>query len=123
MSEQHAGQQSADQQSADQQNADQQRQDSDNDPERAGQLAEKPEPDESAREKAKEMTKAYNDDIKTVVLPGSGGTVSGTAVSEWLDDQGNPKYGRDDSGDTKETDTNETDTNETDTKETKERAG
>jgi hypothetical protein len=29
------------------------------------------------------------------VLPGSGGTVTGTAVNDWLDDDGNPIYGRD----------------------------
>jgi hypothetical protein len=71
-------------------------QDSGDNPERAGQLAEKPEVDESAKEKAKEMRKAYNDDIETAVLPGSGGTVTGTAVNDWLDDEGNPKFGKDD---------------------------
>ncbi|MCW2651231.1 MAG: hypothetical protein QOE41_1399 [Mycobacterium sp.] len=69
--------------------------DSDSDPERAGQLADKPEPDESAKDKAKEMTKAYDDELKTAVLPGSDGTVTGTAVNEWLDDDGNPKFGQD----------------------------
>jgi len=68
-------------------------QDPGDNPERAGQLAEKPEPDESAREKAKEMAEAYNDDSKTAVLPGSDRTIAGTAVNDWLDDQGNPKYG------------------------------
>ncbi len=68
-------------------------QDSGGNPERAGQVAEKPEPDDSAKEKAKEMAKAYDDNIKTAVLPGSGGTVAGTAVNEWL--EGNPKYGKD----------------------------
>lgn len=56
----------------------------------AGQ-AEKPEPDESAKEKAAEMMVAYQD-RPTVVLPGSGGAVSGTAVNDWLDEDGNPKY-------------------------------
>ena len=28
-----------------------------------------------------------------MIMPGSGGTVAGTAVNEWLDDDGNPKYG------------------------------
>jgi len=27
----------------------------------------------------------------TLVLPGSGGAVAGTAVNDWLDDEGNPK--------------------------------
>jgi hypothetical protein len=47
---------------------------------------------ESAKEKAKEMAAAY-DDRPTAVLPGSGNTVTGTAVNDWLDDDGNPKFG------------------------------
>ena len=78
---------------------DEQQQDSGDHPERAGQLAEKPEVDESAKEKAKEMRKAYNDDIKTAVLPGSGRTVTGTAINAWLDDEGNPKFGNKDKKD------------------------
>lgn len=35
---------------------------------------------------------AYEDNRPTSVLPGSAGTVSGTAVTDWLDDEGNPKY-------------------------------
>jgi hypothetical protein len=31
-------------------------------------------------------------DRPTLVLPGSGGMVSGTAVNDWLDENGNPKY-------------------------------
>lgn len=38
---------------------------------------------------------AYEDNRPTSVLPGSDGTVSGTAVSDWLDDDGNPKYNKD----------------------------
>lgn len=38
---------------------------------------------------------AYQDDRPTSVLPGSDGTVSGTAVTDWLDDDGNPKYSKD----------------------------
>ena len=53
---------------------------------------EKPEPDEDDRPKAAEMMTAYADDRPTVVLPGSGGSVTGTAVNDWLDDDGNPKY-------------------------------
>ena len=48
----------------------------------------------SAKEKAAEMMEAY-EDRPTAVLPGSGNTVTGTAVNEWLDDDGNPKYGKD----------------------------
>lgn len=49
---------------------------------------------ESAKKKAAEMMEAY-EDRPTAVLPGSGNTVTGTAVNEWLDDDGNPKYGKD----------------------------
>ena len=49
---------------------------------------------DSARDKAKEMHKSY-EDRPTVVLPGSDGTVAGTAIGEWLDDDGNPKYSKD----------------------------
>ena len=55
---------------------------------------EKPEPDEKDKEKAAEMMKAYVDK-PTLVLPGSGGAISGTAVGNWLDDDGNPKYAND----------------------------
>ena len=49
---------------------------------------------DSAREEAAKMAEAY-EDRPTAVLPGSHNTVTGTAVSEWLDDDGNPKYGKD----------------------------
>ncbi|GAY16929.1 hypothetical protein [Mycobacterium sp. shizuoka-1] len=55
----------------------------------------KPVPDENARAKAKEMMSAY-EDRPTAVLPGSDNTVTGTAVNEWLDDQGRPIYGNED---------------------------
>jgi hypothetical protein len=29
------------------------------------------------------------------VLPGTGGTITGVAINEWLDDEGNPKFGKD----------------------------
>jgi hypothetical protein len=56
------------------------------------QTTEKPEPDRDAKQRAAEMLKAY-EDRPTLVLPGTGGMVSGTAVNEWLDEDGNPKYG------------------------------
>jgi hypothetical protein len=37
------------------------------------------------------MMTAY-EDRPTLVLPGSGGMVSGTAVNDWLDEDGNPKF-------------------------------
>ena len=53
-------------------------------------LTEKPEPDEDDKKKAAEMMEAYNEK-PTIVLPGTGGSVSGTAVNEWLDEDGSPK--------------------------------
>lgn len=54
-------------------------------------LTEKPEPDEDDKKMAAKMMEAY-EDKPTIVLPGTGGSVSGTAVNEWLDDDGNPRY-------------------------------
>lgn len=48
---------------------------------------EKPEVTDEHREKAKEMAKAYADDLQTTTLPGSSGTVSGTSVTDWVDDE------------------------------------
>jgi hypothetical protein len=53
----------------------------------AGQLTEKPEVTDEAKQKAKDMTKAYSDDLQTTTLPGSDGTVSGTAVTDWVDEE------------------------------------
>ena len=55
---------------------------------------EKPEPGEHARAAAKEMARAY-EDRPTAVLPGSHGTVTGTAINDWLDDDGQPIYAND----------------------------
>ena len=54
------------------------------------QLTEKPEPDEDNKKQAAEMMTAYQD-RPTLVLPGTGGMVSGTAVNDWMDEDGNPK--------------------------------
>ncbi|OBG41492.1 hypothetical protein [Mycobacterium sp. E3198] len=54
-------------------------------------LTEKPEINEEHKQQAAEMMKAYKDEA-TVVLPGSGGMVSGTAVNDWLDEDGNPQH-------------------------------
>lgn len=62
----------------------------DNDQGSGQQLTEKPEPDDDQKEKAAEMMTAY-EDRPTLVLPGTGGKVSGTAVNDWLDEDGNPK--------------------------------
>ncbi len=56
--------------------------------------ANEPVPDEPARARAKQMMKAY-DERPTAVLPGSDNTVTGTAVNDWLDEEGQPIYGTD----------------------------
>lgn len=61
-------------------------------------LTEKPEPDEDDKKKAAEMMEAYKEK-PTIVLPGTGGSVSGTAVNDWLDDDGNPRRQESDEGD------------------------
>jgi hypothetical protein len=53
---------------------------------------EKPEVTEEHKKKAKEMRKDYEQERPTVVMPGTGGAVAGTAVNEWLDEDGNPKF-------------------------------
>ena len=51
------------------------------------QLTEKPEITDEHKKQAKEMAKSYNEDLQTSTLPGSGGTVSGTSVTDWVDDE------------------------------------
>jgi hypothetical protein len=52
---------------------------------------EKPEPDQEAKEKAAKIMEVY-EDRPTLVLPGSGKTMTGTAVNDWLDEDGNSKF-------------------------------
>jgi len=40
------------------------------------------------------MQAAYDDDRPMAVLPGTDNTITGVAVSEWLDNDGNPKFGK-----------------------------
>jgi hypothetical protein len=49
------------------------------------------EPNEKNKERAAELMESY-EYRPTLVLPGSGGAVSGTAVNDWLDEEGNSKY-------------------------------
>ena len=56
---------------------------------------ETPELSEEGKEKVRQMQQAYDDDRPTAVLPGTDGTITGVAVNEWLDDDGNPKFGKD----------------------------
>ena len=59
----------------------------------SGQIAEKPEPTDEQKQNAEEMRKSYVEDRPTTVLPGSGSTVTGTAINDWIDDEGNPVHG------------------------------
>jgi hypothetical protein len=56
---------------------------------------ETPELSDEGKEKVEQMRAAYDDDRKTAVLPGTDRTITGVAVNEWLDDDGNPKFGKD----------------------------
>ncbi|OBB22163.1 hypothetical protein A5792_06535 [Mycolicibacterium peregrinum] len=49
---------------------------------------------EENRKEAERVLRSYDDSRPTVTLPGSHGTVSGTAVNDWVDDDGNPIYGQ-----------------------------
>lgn len=57
------------------------------DPNDESRLTPKPEITDEHREKAREMAKANADDLQTTTLPGSGGTVAGTSVTDWVDDE------------------------------------
>ena len=48
---------------------------------------EKPEVTDEHKKTAKEMARVYDEDRPTSTLPGSDGTVSGTAVTDWVDDK------------------------------------
>ncbi|WP_346427269.1 hypothetical protein [Mycobacterium colombiense] len=64
-------------------------------------LTEKPEPDDDDKKEAAKMMEAYKDK-PTIVLPGTGGSVSGTAVNDWLDEDGNPRHEEPEGGDSGE---------------------
>jgi hypothetical protein len=57
--------------------------------------SETPELSDEGKEQVRKMQEAYNDDRPTAVLPGTNGTITGVAINEWLDDDGNPKFGKD----------------------------
>ncbi|MCG7608114.1 hypothetical protein BA059_12785 [Mycolicibacterium sp. (ex Dasyatis americana)] len=48
---------------------------------------------EENRKEAERIMQSYDDSRPTVTLPGSNGTVSGTSVNDWVDDDGKPIYG------------------------------
>jgi hypothetical protein len=74
-------------------------------------LTEKPEPDEDDKEKAAEMMKAYLD-RPTLVVPGSGGSIAGTAVNDWLDDNGDSKFAAEDDSPAAKADTSDDEVDE-----------
>src|ERR1700753_1469922 len=55
---------------------------------------ETPELSDEGKEQCEQMQAAYADDRQTAVLPGTDGTITGVAINEWLDDDGNPKFGK-----------------------------
>ena len=59
----------------------------------SGDIAEAPEPTDEHREQAKKMAESYVENRPTTVLPGSDATIAGTAVNDWVDDEGNPVHG------------------------------
>jgi hypothetical protein len=56
---------------------------------------EKPPVTDEHKKRAKEMAESYEDDRPTVKMPGTGGTVAGTAVSDWIDEDKKNESGAD----------------------------
>jgi hypothetical protein len=56
---------------------------------------ETPELSEEGKEAVQRMQHAHDDERQTVALPGTDNTITGVAINEWLDDDGNPKFGKD----------------------------
>ncbi|HEY1841136.1 MAG TPA: hypothetical protein VGG53_13125 [Mycobacterium sp.] len=50
---------------------------------------------EEGQEQVQRMQQAYDEDRQTAVMPGTDNTITGVAINEWLDDEGNPKFGKD----------------------------
>ena len=56
---------------------------------------ESPELSDEGKEEVQRMQQAYDDERPTVALPGTDDTITGVAINEWLDEDGNPKFGKD----------------------------
>ena len=54
-----------------------------------------PELSKEGKEEVQQIKNSYDDDRPTVALPGTDNTITGVAINEWLDDDGNPKFGKD----------------------------
>ena len=50
---------------------------------------------EEGKQEVQRMQATYDDERPTVALPGTDNTITGVAINEWLDDDGNPKFGKD----------------------------
>lgn len=50
-----------------------------------------PEVTDEHRAQAHRMAESYKDERRPSVLPGSDGMVSGTAVTDWIDEHGEPR--------------------------------
>src|ERR1700743_1704729 len=50
---------------------------------------------DEGKEQVQRMQNAYDDDRETVALPGTDNTITGVAINDWLDDDGEPKFGKD----------------------------
>jgi hypothetical protein len=57
--------------------------------------SETPELSDEGKQQVERMQQAYDEDRETAVLPGTDSTITGVAISEWIDDEGNPKFGKD----------------------------
>ncbi|MVU84026.1 hypothetical protein GPX89_43210 [Nocardia sp. ET3-3] len=57
-----------------------------------GETIPEPEIEPEHRERAHRMAETYRDDRPLTVLPGSDGMVSGTAVTDWVDENGEPVF-------------------------------
>ncbi|AYF73643.1 hypothetical protein D7D52_06990 [Nocardia yunnanensis] len=55
-------------------------------------LTDEPEVTDEHRDQAHDMAETYKDDRPLTVLPGSDGMVTGTAVTDWIDEDGNPTH-------------------------------
>jgi hypothetical protein len=56
---------------------------------------ETPELSDEGKEEVQRMQQAYDDERPTAALPGTDNTITGVAINEWLDEDGNPKFGKD----------------------------
>ncbi|WP_067699954.1 hypothetical protein [Nocardia jejuensis] len=58
----------------------------------AAEIIPEPEIQERHRRLAHEMSESYRDDRPNTVLPGSDGMVAGTAVADWVDENGDTVF-------------------------------